>query len=97
MIKCKDCKYYFKYRENGLNSHFFDGNGRNGLGIELWVENDYLIQCQHSSCFEKITRHSPEYGATTTEKRIKGFYQLNKNNDCVLFEKKSYIRRLFGL
>jgi hypothetical protein len=85
-IICEKCKYYFNNNERKIPLMFFEG-----VGDIIDLCNDIgLEQCHHDVCF--VTKNHKE--------RIKGFYQLNKDNDCIYFKKQSFIsiiKSLFNL
>ena len=78
---CENCKWHYIWAEHFFSASFI---GSDNWG-EKWSEKLFfppVTMCQHKNCFEKTKRF---------RERIKGQYQLNKNNDCPYYKKKWYL------
>jgi hypothetical protein len=100
-IQCKDCKFFYGTEHSvhtdfikGVNySNFRKQNIRLPSGTSI-SDTFPIRMCQHDSCFQNMIYTDPVEGEISVKERIKGQGQLNQNNDCILFKKRTIIDRL---
>lgn len=89
MVRCKDCKYYYRDGEMEVSSKFIDGEDTHTPVYFDYVSYWSPIKmCQHSVCFIIKTETDPVDGLEIKTERINGQGILNKNNDCMYFKPK---------
>ena len=91
-IYCTKCRFYRKAGEVVVDIGFVDGfkEGRYGMPRKPQgtIRTDgfgAIRMCQHKICFRK-KRIKTIISSMIVKERILGQGQLNKNNDCELFE-----------